>query len=114
MGFFSSLCEGCHHPLLSPMAVDATNAWMSHGVAIGPGGSITAGVYDGYGRFTDPVTEAQCGPALEQATVWHRACWREAGEPLDYRGESPYAPDQGWFFEDGAHDLPEPGVASSP
>ena len=44
------------------------------------------------------------------ATVWHQACWKTAGSPMDYRGPSAPSPDQGWFFEDGAHDLPEPGT----
>ena len=44
----------------------------------------------------------------DRNTVWHKACWRVAGAPMDYRGESAFAPDQGWFFNDPDHDMVEP------
>uniref|UniRef100_A0A5Q5BTP4 Uncharacterized protein n=2 Tax=unclassified Mycobacterium TaxID=2642494 RepID=A0A5Q5BTP4_MYCSS len=106
MGFFSSACEGCGHPLLSVAATEDINRWMNLGVAITPGGSILQGSYDGYGNLD--AFEAVVG----DATVWHQACWKVAGAPMDYRGASAPAPDQGWFFEDGAHDLAEPGRAA--
>ena len=47
MGFFSQLCTGCGHPLLSDRATNSINGWMRHGVAITPVGDIHTGEYDG-------------------------------------------------------------------
>jgi hypothetical protein len=104
MGFFSANCQECGHPLLSVAATGEINGWMNRGVAITRGGSIIRGCYDGYGRldsFDDVVGET---------TVWHEACWLVAGAPQEYRGPSQWAPDQGWFFADGEHDLAEPSA----
>lgn len=103
MGFFSSDCEGCGHPLLSPAATTRINAWMNRGVSILPNGSIMRGDYDGYGRLGD----VDC-VGIEPATVWHAACFKVAGSPSDYRGESRYSADQGWLFNDPDHDMAEP------
>ncbi|ORB77100.1 hypothetical protein [Mycobacterium timonense] len=103
MGFFSADCIGCGHPLLSIQATNKVNAWMNWGVAITPDGSILKGRYDGYGRLD--CYEYAVGV---DNTVWHEACWRVAGSPMDYRGESAHSSDQGWFFADGAHDMREP------
>ncbi|ORW08133.1 MULTISPECIES: hypothetical protein [Mycolicibacter] len=105
MGFFSSDCEGCGHPLLSQMATETVNAWMNLGVAIKRDGSILKGAYDGYGQL------GNYDYAIEDATVWHQACWAAAGSPTDYRGESKPSADQGWFFADGTHDMTEPASA---
>lgn len=123
MGFFSSCCEGCGHPLLSPQATDPVNEWMSDGVAVFPDGSRATGVYDGYGNLDGPLLDRDGqltdrdwvgGPAVgSETTVWHQACWEAAGEPVDYRGESAPAEDQGWFFEDGAHSMPDPRLGLS-
>lgn len=107
MGFFSSNCKGCGHPLLGLGATESINVWMNNGVAIAPDGSILKGGYDGYGRLDGSDFGDQ--PAVgDNTTVWHQACWRVAGSPTDYRGPSEHAADQGWFFEDGAHDMAEP------
>lgn len=103
MGFFSSDCEGCGHPLLSPQATNGINAWMTHGVAILPNGSVLSGDYDGYGH----LDEFDC-VGMEPSTVWHAACFKCAGSPMDYRGESRCSADQGWFFNDPDHDMVEP------
>jgi hypothetical protein len=127
MGFFSSLCPGCGHPLLSLGACNHINYWMNSGVAVTPTGVALFGSYDGYGRFAaedkddlladgnpaDQIQEDWDGSPYVQAinddnTVWHLACWRVAGEPKDNRGRSERADDQGWFFDDPDHDLPEP------
>lgn len=103
MGFFSANCEGCGHPLLSIHATHRVNQWMTQGVAITPCSRVLQGRYDGYGRlgaYEDAVGD--------ENTVWHNACWRVAGSPLDYRGRSAAAEDQGWFFEPWAHALAEP------
>lgn len=102
VGFFSAKCEGCGHPLLSVAATVQINRWMNSGVAVTRGGSILRGSYDGYGRL-DTFDDA-----VGDTTVWHEACWQVAGAPVDFRGASASADDQGWFFEEGAHDLAEP------
>lgn len=100
MGFFSQDCTDCGHPLLSYRAPIQINRWMTEGVAIAPNGDIQTGSYDGYGHLQDIVDE--------EATVWHLACWTVAGKPLDYRGPSQPSADQGWFFDDADHAMPEP------
>lgn len=103
MGFFSEDCVDCGHPLLSLAATSPVNRWMNNGVAIGPQGNIHAGSYDGYGAL-----DGADAVGLD-ATVWHYACWTVAGRPLDYRGPSASSADQGWFFGNTEHALPEPG-----
>ena len=100
MGFFSQKCEGCSHPILSIYAVNDINDWMMFAVAIGPDDSFVSGEYDGYGRI-----EGYEYAVGSDNTVWHKACWKVAGSPMDYRGESAYAEDQGYFFDEGEHDL---------
>jgi hypothetical protein len=39
--------------------------------------------------------------------LYHRACWELAGKP-EYTGPSEGSRDQGWFFDDGAHDVLDP------
>ena len=102
MGFFSQLCEGCQHPLLSIYASNHVNDWMRQAVVITPSGSLIKGEYDGYGRVDGH--DAIVG---YDSTCWHFACWRAAGSPTEYRGASADAPDQGFFF-DTEHDIPEP------
>lgn len=103
MGLFSAECEGCGHPLLCPRATTAINSWMQWGVAVTEGGSVLQCVYDGYGSLGEYE-----GAVGFENTAWHQACWVKAGCPTDYRGPSKGAADQGWFFEDGAHDMREP------
>lgn len=77
---------------------------MSQGVAISPDGSIVHGVYDGYGC----LSEYRGAVGIDPRTVWRRACWVRAGSPATYQGNSPAAPVQGVFFDEGDHDLAEP------
>lgn len=105
MGFFSADCTGCGHPILNAHATNPINQWMHIGVAIWPNGNIRTGFYDGYGNLDERIDSCAVG---DDTTVWHEACWIAAGSPTDYRGPSMPSPDQGWFFEDGAHDMPEP------
>ena len=103
MGFFSQKCEGCEHPILSIYAVNEINDWMMFAVVINSQGEIICtGEHDGYGRI-----EGYEDAIGWDNTVWHKACWKVAGKPMDYRGESAYAEDQGYFF-DNEHDMPEP------
>jgi hypothetical protein len=101
MGFFSALCDVCDHPILNPYSVNEINGWMMEAVSISEGGDIHVGLYDGYGRIdeADAVGFGQ--------TVYHKACWELLGKPLGFYGESAYAPDQGYFFDD-EHDVPDP------
>lgn len=109
MGMFSYECKECGHPLLSPEATDdGINNWMSHGVALFEDGGRAMGTYDGYGRLGS--TEE-----LDGAACLHRACWEKAGKPeFDHYGEgSKSAADQGWFFDDGAHDMLDPRITEN-
>jgi hypothetical protein len=103
MGLFSYDCQGCGHPLLAPCATDeGINTWMSQGVAVFCDGDRASGEYNGYGRLG-------WADGIERTAVWHRACFTVAGEPA-YEKPSLSSEDQGHFFDDGAHDLLEPGV----
>lgn len=117
MGFFSQDCQSCGHPALSTMAVTEINAWMSQVVSISPpnefpgGGAIKMhiGEYDGYGNVGG--AEYAVG---ENATVWHVACWELAHRPMGWQGASRHSADQGWFYDPGTHDLPDPRIAGVP
>lgn len=102
MGFSSVDCVGCGHPILHAHKTNAVNAWMNVGVAITPAGGIISGFYDGYGRLDQDFAVGG------ENTVWHEACWVVSGSPTDHRGPSPSSADQGWFFPEGAHTIPEP------
>lgn len=107
MGFFSYLCKECGHPLLSPQATDpGINDWMAQAAILTNRGSIIIGEYDGYGR----AGEMEDG--MEYAACLHEACWERAGRPgFKHYGEpSTHAPDQGFFFDDGDHDLIDPRI----
>lgn len=109
MGFFSQDCEGCGHPALSEQATEAVNDWMNDVVAITPHGSVVRGSYDGYGTLREPGSDIEHEFAVGAGnTVWHTACWEEAGHPTFFRGESRRSQDQGWFFGDGEHSIPDP------
>ena len=104
MGFFSYNCKGCGHPLLCTQATTEINAWMTKSVVLFQDGTMAKGQYDGYGRvggmeLLDRISEPEC---------WHEACWKKAGKPLEFTEPSEPANDQGWFFDDGAHDMEEP------
>lgn len=120
MGFFSQDCESCGHPLLSAHASTKKNQWMEEVVVITHEEQVIMGFYDGYGRVTEERTtgwngDQERGPVGDISwetpnlgpTVWHKACWRIAGEPTDYRGSSQGSWCQGFFF-DHEHDVPEP------
>lgn len=103
MGFFSGNCCDCKHPLLSPRATNSTNRWMTDAVAILENESIIKGEYDGYGNIGGLQILADF-----DATLWHEACWIVAGRPTGYRGPYERSEDQGFFFDDPAHDMPDP------
>ncbi len=106
MGFFSFLCKECGHPLLCAQAADkGINDWMTQAVVLTPRGSRLIGEYDGYGSV------GGCDD-LDNAACLHKACWELAGKPewSYYDSVSEYAPDQGFFFDDGAHDMIDPRI----
>lgn len=106
MGMFSYLCKECRHPLLSKGATNpGINDWMCRAVILTNRGETFIGEYDGYGR-------AGGEDDLEYHACLHEACWEKAGKPnfADYGSPSDHAPDQGWFFDDGDHDLIDPRI----
>lgn len=111
MGVFSWCCNSCGHPALCRTACDPEiNLWMSSVVALckkGPfsEGGMHAGEYDGYGRVGGAELH-EVGSA--GFSLFHRSCWELRGQPLEFTWQSTSAVDQGWFFEDGAHDLLDP------
>jgi len=101
MGFFSWDCKVCGHPLLCQDATEDKNEWMTQGVALIADGSILKGEYDGYGR----LDEYDIGSNPE---AYHEACYKLAGKPTEFEAPSRSSRDQGWFFEDNVHNMPEP------
>jgi len=102
MGFFSWNCKACGHSVLSNYAADDTNRWMTQAVVLTPGGEVCRGEYDGYGN---------CGSwnhDFGEPEMYHEACWKIAGSPMEYTEASESSRDQGYFFDDNMHNLPEP------
>lgn len=105
MGMFSFECRGCGHPMLCRSSTDkGINEWMTDCVVLKANGDRLSGEYDGYGSLGGWDA---CSCDYDGAW-WHLACWEQAGKP-EYDEDSPPAADQGHFFEDGAHDMLEPG-----
>jgi hypothetical protein len=105
MGLFSWDCLGCGHPMLCKNATNSINAWMNNVVVLWPKGFVI-GSYDGYGSvggFEIPWED-------QEPACWHEACWVAAGKPDDYNqsGPSDSSFDQGWFFNNGDHDMDPP------
>ncbi len=104
MGFFSWDCKSCGHPALGDMAINNVNQWMNVVVALFPDGSRMIGEYDGYGRVNGVDIYEYDDNVVE---LWHKACWIKAGKP-EYSAPSDRSADQGWFFNEGTHDMKEP------
>ena len=114
MGFSSYDCRGCGHPLLSGHATNPINAWMEETVVLFPDGDVVRGFYDGYQGVeledwsTLLLYEIPGGSEWSTgADVWHGPCWEVCGDP-PYIGPAENAEDQGYFFDDPTHDLPNP------
>ncbi len=106
MGFFSWDCKSCGHPMICPNAVneDGINKWMTKVVVMASNGSRLIGNYDGYGRVDDrDIVEFD----RNEPCCYHQACWESEGRP-EYDGPSLSSLDQGWFFDDADHSVPEP------
>ena len=106
MGFFSWNCNGCGHPLLSQFATSKINKWMEKCVIVAPDSTTTIGMYDGYGRLGAWSWNDACAYE-DEPCCWHYACWIVADKPTTY-DPSECAKDQGYFFDDGEHDLYDP------
>ena len=110
MGFFSWNCNECKHPMLSQYAINDINSWMNDVVVITLEGEILKGTYDGYGRvngesFHEPGNS-------KYPACYHLACWNMKQRKFTEYKPSEYSADQGYFFEPGVHDLPEPKLQS--
>jgi len=106
MGFFSANCRACGHPLLSRAATtEGVNGWMRFGVVVFGNGEVHDGEYDGYGRLDGHDVH---DGYLYEGSVYHEDCWKALGKPMDFVGKSDDADDQGWFFDDGDHDMASP------
>jgi hypothetical protein len=116
MGLFSWECRYCGHPLLCDAAVTrGVSDWMTQAVAVLKDETVIQGEYDGYGRVGSQDTWRRFGGADPGAApdVYHLACWRLVGltgRPRTYQGGSERAADQGWFFDEGAHDVREEDI----
>jgi len=100
VGFFSWDCK-CGHPLLSNYVTNEVNGWMNQVVVLEPSGCLLKGDYDGYGKVGGREIDFD-------SQVFHHACWELAGRPTQYTEPSPGSADQGFFFDAGDHDMPEP------
>ena len=110
MGLFSWDCKECEHPMLSLHATNHINEWMNEVVVIEHNGGILEGSYDGYGRVGND--DIRIGPTVNdeftnEPCCYHRSCWEKAGEPTAY-SPSLGSDDQGYFFDDGDHDMSDP------
>ena len=112
MGFFSSDCKGCGHPMLSEWSTSPINDWMRSVVIIAPNGEPLSGIYDGYGRVDNvtspPNLKGEHGITMfvlggREPCCYHTACWNKDGQPTECV-PSTYSADQGFFFED-EHDI---------
>lgn len=112
MGFFSWNCKKCGHPMLSEYAISEKNGWMNKVVVILPGGSILKGSYDGYGRVDGREIDGYEWTDDDEMTnspqCYHEACWKAEGKPSEYTEGSNDSEDQGYFFDDGTHDIDPP------
>jgi len=106
MGMFSWNCERCGHPLLCIEACEDDNKWMNDVVVLTSDGCVFKGQYDGYGRVLTASSEYDFCEGSPMC--YHRDCYEIDGSPTEWRGESGRAKDQGWFFEDGVHNVPSP------
>ena len=117
-GFFSWECLGCGKSLLSDYAVNRGDdfGWMTQVVAVFKDGSIVKGEYDGYGRIDGRGRETEIVDAMwgkDGPSLWHEACWKAKGRPK-WKGPSPSARDQGYFFDEEDYQGAVPGKKGRP
>ena len=120
MGFSSSNCKVCSHPMLSLYAVNDINKWMNHCVVIDQKDIVSKGYYDGYARLlsANMTSVVNYDEEVEKVTVknmqvdqevssYHYDCWKTTGCPDKYLGTSEPANCQGYFFGN-EHDIKSP------
>jgi hypothetical protein len=95
MGFFSWECEVCKHSIRAPYCVNKDSKWMNDAVFIMKNGSIKKGHYDGYGNISNGYDDDEY--YYNAPTAYHRLCWQKVGSPVEHKGESKPAQDQGFF-----------------
>lgn len=100
----------CGRPLLATDVVGDVNRWMSEVVAATPDGTRLIGTYDGYGGVGQHV--GALVDVVGETSVWHMSCWELEGRP-GYSGPSKLAEDQGYFFDEGKYDIPDPMPAGT-
>jgi len=108
MGLFSWQCKRCDSSIISPYAMSEVNKWENDAVVILENGTLIIGEYDGYGRMEVAQDVIEFYNGSEKLTMYHKACWDVLGQPSAYAGESPYADDQGHFFDESTHNSPPP------
>jgi len=99
MGFFSQDCIECGDSIIAPYDMPAGMEWQNKAVVFTPNGSMLRGDYDGYGAVgydADGMGRYDIGM---DNTVYHERCWEAAGKPMEYRGPSDGADDQGFFYD---------------
>jgi hypothetical protein len=106
MGFFSWQCKKCDHSIKSPYNLPTGWEYMNEVVYLREGHSPVIGEYDGYGRIegaelSEPTALSTYEVNWEdnEPELWHKKCWYNEGMP-QYSGESDYAEDQGFFYND--------------
>jgi hypothetical protein len=80
---------------------------MQQGIVIFANENIFSGEYDGYGRMGG-FDSGGSGFDLSDGSVYHKDCHKALGKPMDFAGKSQHADDQGWFFDNGDHDMASP------
>jgi hypothetical protein len=100
MGFFSWDCKRCGLAIMSPYQVNEDTAWLNEAVALTSSGSMQRGDYDGYGRINGSEIEGIMD--CQNPEMYHKACWKLAGSPTEFTGESKSAQNQGYFIGEDA------------
>ena len=96
MGLFSWNCKKCGHSIKSPYSIPTGWEYMNEAVILREGENPIYGEYDGYGSIGAFEVNSFGG---DEPEMWHKVCWENAGKP-EYTGDSEYAPDQGFFYDD--------------
>lgn len=106
-------CLRCGHPALCSEATNETNEWMTNVVVLFPSEQFVKGRYDGYGNIITKDGELILIGGFVDPCLWHDDCWETWHRKVhDLSYASQRSADNGWGFEDGAHDKIQPYVQS--
>jgi hypothetical protein len=97
MGFFSWDCKGCGESIKAPYGIPKDKEFQNMAISISEAGNIHRGKYDGYGYLGASDLTMQ----MDKMELWHEECWKGAGQPMKFTGESKYSDDQGFFYDKG-------------